>query len=331
MPVARQNGLTTGLAVMSAGVIALSPLVVMPPQPPVDVAAVSTVRTVTADVELVAFADALIAALPEVGQRLVEFAGSTLPQLIQAHVAAGEFAHLGVLALNIALGWPVIDALAPVLGVFESELPPPFGTSDGVVMSVYRLATVLPNLIADLALEVAEVIDGVDTPGGLVPDLIQAVTLRVNNAVEYFQDLIGAFGVVLPIADLVPPEAVPQARQEVATPDVTDPLPAPDEFSLPAATVTVSTSTPDEVEPEATEAPVADDAEETTAPNGATDLSDGNRVEPGDVVDEPSDETDGADVVEEVETETPAEDEVDAPAKTGTETAADEAAEPPEA
>jgi len=309
MHIALRPYMTTGIAIVGASVIAVAPVTVSPPDlPAVEVAAVDAVRSVTADVELTAFVDGLIAAFPEAGQRIVEFVTQTLPASVEGLVAARQFAHVFAFAVEAATMWPTVP-LQPFIDVFETQLPLPLGTPDGAAAQAYNLTFTLLQVLTDVATEVAQVIDGIDHLGDLPADLISIVTARIQSAVTSLQKIIAAFtgatpfsALAAPASDASGPPAMlsPAADQGMgargapdnpnvvaASADSSNPESSPD-----TATVTVDTSVTadidtaedttskgtDESEDESEDASQDSTADDVT-PNGGAGLSDGNQVE----------------------------------------------------
>jgi hypothetical protein len=298
--------LTAGIAMVGASVITVAPLTV--PQPEfaaVEVAAVDAVRSVTADVELTAFVDAFIAAFPEAVQRSVEFVTTTLPAVVESLITSGQFGHLFAIAVEVATQWPTVP-LAPFIDVFQTELPLPFGTSDGVVVQAYDLTFTMIQILTDVATEIAQVIDGMDQPGDLPADLINVVALRIQSAMTSFQKIVTAFTAAISFSALAAPEGPAEARQqtlavaaESGSGSPADPNavpasvnPSSSENSTETLTVTVDTSaaavdTSTDAAATATselQDQSGDESQESNGddvtPNGGTDMSDGNQAEP---------------------------------------------------
>lgn len=302
--------MTTGVAIVGAGVLAVAPVMVAPPMPPVvEVAApAAAIRTVTADLELTALIDALIVAIPEAAVGTAQFLFQTWPNAILADIASGQFAH----AVAIAIVVPAIAyslPLAPIVEAFASELPLPLGTFDGILKQGLFLANSLPSIPVDLILLAAQVLDGSLAPADFPAAAATAVTNRLTTAVESFQKIIAAIGGALPLSVLSvsPQELQPFTIEsdlpaestvtEAFSADVGD---ATQDSPVKTVTLTVdaaaATDDADEVdrapivsvasvaEVEEQRATAADDDESS---NGATDLSDGNQAVPGELSDEP--------------------------------------------
>lgn len=313
---------TTGIAIVGASVIAVAPVTLPPPQSPsVEVVAADVVRSVSADVELTALADvlaafpqaaavavqlvlqavplpaefeSLVAALANAGvpavTETVKLFTETIPTTAQNMIATGKFAHLPVLAIQaVILG--VVTPPAQYLSALVQELPLPFGTPDGLIDESFKLLFQTPTLAGLTILNLlADVFDSGLSPVAALSGMIDAISTAVTSAAESIGKIVAASSGALPFAALQQPEAPDNARTMALAADV----PAADDTSFVApsvnssppddsvGTVAVESSALSSVEEASEDEPERDDV--TT--NGATDLTDGNKAEPGDTVDE---------------------------------------------
>jgi hypothetical protein len=329
--------MTTGIAIAGAGILVAAPVTVLPHGPQaVEVAApVAAVRQVTVDVELTALIDALIVAMPEAVVGTAQFLFETVPGVVLADFAAGRFAHAVAIAILLpAVAYSV--PLAPIVAAFASELPLPLGTFDGVLNQGLYLINSIPSIPVEVILLLAEVIDGNLSPADFPAAALNAITNRLNTAVQSFQQIIAAIGGALPLSTLaVSPQELPPFAVEEAPAESThaenfssNAAAVPPDAPLNTVTLDVETaaagheasaaSGPVESEPESEEQPL-DTADDDETPNGGTDLSDGNLAEPGVTAVDPADgEADGSGMGTEPDTVIAGEDDTEQTATTDT-------------
>jgi hypothetical protein len=298
--------MTTGIAIVGASVIAVAPLTAPPPElRTAEVAAVDAIRSVHSDVELTGLADALIAAVPQAVAATVTLFTSTIPASAQNLIAAGKFAHLPVLAVNaVILG--TMAPVTPFLVALVNELPSPLGTLDGVIAEAWKLVFETPaSTLSNVLVLMAEVIDDGLSPLDAVLGSINNLSIAIAATVESIQTIIGKLGSSAPFKTMAAAEEVDNARVGSAaassTGQLDDPNVVPDSLdsltlkdSTNSSTVTVDTSAlknTDEIKAskptvtEESEPEAADKSHEPAAvdatPNGGTDLSHGNKADPG--------------------------------------------------
>jgi hypothetical protein len=259
--------------------------------------------------EFESFAMALAnAGVPAVTETFKLFT-ETIPQTAQNLIATGQFAHLGVLAWNTAyLG--VLTPVAPFVVAVIDALPMPIGTQNGVISEFLKLGLQTPAVtVATVLSYFAQIIDDGLSPIAALTGSLDAVSTGFTSALESIGKIVAALAGALPIADLAPPETMNQARTLAAAPD----LPAADDTSAiasivnsaprddTASAVAVKSATPTDTE-EASTAPSTTEtepSEDDVTTNGATDLTDGNKAEPGDTVGESAGEGNDAPATEE--------------------------------
>jgi len=243
---------TTGIAIVGASVIAVAPVTVPPPDlPSVEVAAVDTVRSMTADVELTALVD-LIAAVPTVAALFVQQALLTVPlppQLEQFAVnfvlagvpavtetfklwtetvpttalnliASGQFAHLAVLAAN-TFYQGTLTPIAPFLVEMLQAIPLPLGTLDGVLNEVLVLGVQTPFLAGTSVLALlAQAIDDGLSPVAVVTGTLDALITAVTKTVDSIEKIVATLGGgPLPFSAMAAPEGLDEARATAVTAD----------------------------------------------------------------------------------------------------------------
>ncbi|MEO3760413.1 hypothetical protein ABGB19_19290 [Mycobacterium sp. B14F4] len=288
---------TAGIAIVGAGVIAVAPTTVPPPDlPAVEVAAVDAVRTVSAEVALTALPEALLAAAAEAVAGTVTFFLETVPAVVLADIAAGRFGHAAAISIAaIAVGYSL--PWAPLVSALANELPLPLGTFDGVLQQGLFLVNSPPSIPVDLLLLAANVVDGFISPADF-PDLaLAAITTRITAAVESIQKIVAAIGGALPVSalefqTLAVDDELPDASADLSTAELSSQSITSVAFdaSVGTATVTVDTATPEDLDENDAAAPgetgeqedePQEVAGEDESPDGATDLSDGNKAGPG--------------------------------------------------
>lgn len=285
-------------------------------------AAAVVVQLLLQAVPLPAEFESLVMALANAGvpavTETVKLFTETIPTTAQNLIATGKFAHLPVLALQaVILG--VVTPPAQYLSALVQELPMPFGTPDGLIDESFKLLVQTPMLAGLTILNLlADVIDSGLSPVAALSGMIDAISTAVTSAAESIGKIVAAFGGALPFSALEAPQAPDNARAMAATAD----MPAANDTSFiatsldssqqedaaNAVTVTVDASTPTNTEEdtaplasaEAEEEPPEDDL----TPNGATDLTDGNKAEPGSADDESAEEGDDAPAIEDDTTTT---------------------------
>lgn len=295
MSTALRPYLTTGIALVGASVIAIAPVTVPPPELPA--APTAAARTVTADVEFTALLDDLVAAVQQSVTETIKLYTQSLPADAAALVSAGRFAHLAVLAVSTAYLTPLTIIAPFAVGIMQA-LPKPLGTLDGVINEALKVIVQTPAVTGISILSLfASIIDDGLSPFDAFVGSFGYLTQAVTTTVQSLQKIVDLFAGALPIADLAPPPPA-QARQAVpAESDVTNDVAAA-AFSSDADARTVTIAVDDEpaAEPAAPPTDVDDDVSQVdepedgtdeTTPNGGTDLSDGNQVEPGEVGDDP--------------------------------------------
>ncbi|MCT7659721.1 hypothetical protein [Mycobacterium deserti] len=293
--------MTTGIALVGASVIALTPVTAPPPHmPAVEVAAPATaMRAVTADVQLTALLDDLVAAVQQSITETIKLYTQTLPDTAADLVSAGRFAHLAVLAVNTAYLTP-LTIIAPFAVGLMQAIPKPLGTMDGVINEALKMIIQTPAVTGVSILSLfASIIDDGLSPFDAVVGAFGYLTEAVTKTVESLQKIATTLGGALPIADLAPPPAI-QARQQAPALATEIPAVLDDSNVVPASlnssngegaieplTATVAADSED------TEANGLSEAEDETAdesqedvddgltPNGGTDMSDGNQAERG--------------------------------------------------
>lgn len=242
----------------------------------------------------------------------------TLPATAQNLIATGKFAHLGVLVWNTAyLG--TLTPVAPFVVAVIDALPMPIGTQNGLISEFLKLGLQIPAATGSTVLSYfAQIIDDGLSPLAALSGAFDAVSTGITSALESIGKIVAALSGALPIADLAPPQAPDNARAMAATADLP---PANDtsfiatsldssqqEDAANAVTVTVDASTPTSTQEDA--APLAsaeaeeEPPEDDLTPNGATDLTDGNKAEPGSAHDESAEEGNDAPTIEDDTTAT---------------------------
>lgn len=271
----------------------------------------------TADVELTALLDALIAAGPAAVGSMVQLYTYSLPTAFQNLVQSGKFARLVVLAASAA-ALTVVTPIAPFAAAFVDELPLPLGTSEGLVNQAFKLAYGIPveTGLAILKL-VADIFDNGLSPADMLTGAIGHLTDAVADTIESLGKIVAAFAGALPILALKAPADVVEEPQ-LSLSAAGEPVALAEANVVPASvtsssaegptdvvTVTVDASeseTSEEaevVEPADPEVPEGESDEESHAitddltPNGGTDLSDGNPAQPAATDDESAHVGDG--------------------------------------
>jgi hypothetical protein len=291
--------MTTGIAIVGASVIAVAPIAVPPPDmSTVEVAAVDTARTVSADVELTALLDALIAAVPQAAEVTAQFFLQNLPAGVTAALAEGRFARVLTIAAVVPAAALTVP-LAPFITAFANELPLPLGTLDGVIRHGFLFANAVPSIFIDVLSLAADVVDGVLSPADFPDAALGAITTRVSMAIESFQKIVAAIGGTLPLngfqlQTLAVEDESPDVPFEPETTEFSSQSVSSASLSSPADTVTVTVDPQALGDPEHNEdgtpagSPTEDDqssdesqAEDNETANGGTDLTGGNRAEPG--------------------------------------------------
>lgn len=305
---------TTGIAIVGASIIVAAPVTVPPPDlPAVEVAAVDSVRSVTADVELTGLTDALTAALGQAVTSTIDWYTFQIPSRFLGHIAAGEFAHLPLLIAGI----PAVSALTPItpfLQALMQELPMPIGTVDGLISQAAVLAIEVglatPLGIGNL---VANVFDSGMSPAVALSSSIGLINQAIALSIDAVGKIVAALSGALPIAALAVQEA-PNEVQMLTAPGESTPVDDPNvvppsvnssdlQAHVETVTLTVDSPAPDDADStEAGESKTSPGDGET--PNGATDLSDGNKAEPGDTGAEQTGEDDNGTQVGNETTET---------------------------
>jgi hypothetical protein len=267
MHIALRPYMTTGIAIVGAGIIAVAPVTVPPPNmPTVKVAAVNAARSITADVELTASWVDILAAVPEAAGLILQVAlqpvplpaelealaialvkaggpaitetvklfTETLPTEAQNLIATGQFAHLAVLAANtVYLG--TLTPIAPFAVAVMEALPLPIGQKGGVIDELLVLGIQTPFLAGVTILSLAaDVIDNGLSPVDALAGSIGAVYTAVTASVASVNKIVSTLTKTLPIADLAPPEVMEQARATVAE------LPAPNDTNVVASSLNSS-------------------------------------------------------------------------------------------
>lgn len=229
----------------------------------------------------------------------------TLPATAQTLIATGQFAHLGVLVWNtVYLG--TLTPVAPFVVAVMDALPMPIGTQNGVLNEFLKLGLQIPAAAGSTVLSYfAQIIDDGLSPLAALSGAFDAISTGVASALESIGKIVAALAGALPIAALAPPETMGQARAMAAPTD----MPAANDTSFVASSVNSSlqedaakavTVTVDANSAEETAAPPAnteveeESSEDDVTANGATDLTDGNKAEPGTALDESAEEGDGA-------------------------------------
>jgi hypothetical protein len=248
----------------------------------------------------IALANAGVPAVTETFKLFTE----TLPATAQNLIATGQFAHLGVLAWNtVYLG--TLTPVAPFVVAVIDALPMPIGTQNGVLSEFLKLGLQIPAATGSTVLSYfAQIIDAGLSPLAALSGAFDAISTGVTSALESIGKIVAALAGALPIADLAPPETMDQARTATVVQD----LPAANDTSFVASTVntslqedaakavtvTVDASTTTSIEetttPLATTGVEAEPSEDDVTANGATDLTDGNKAEPGTTLDETAEE-----------------------------------------
>ena len=250
--------------------------------------------------EFEAFAMALAnAGVPAVTETFKLFA-ETIPTTAQNLIATGQFAHLGVLVWNTAyLG--LLTPVAPFVVAVIDALPMPIGTQNGVISEFLKLGLQIPAVTVSTVLSYfAQIVDDGLSPIAALSGSLDALSTGVTSALESIGKIVAALAGALPIADLAPPETMDQARTLATAPDVPDAtdtsfLAATVNSSLEdtAGTAAVDSSAPASTEEASTTSPNTeskDESEDGVTVNGATDLTDGNKAEPGDTLDDSAEE-----------------------------------------
>jgi hypothetical protein len=197
--------------------------------------------------------------------------------------------------------------VAPFVVAVIDALPMPIGTQNGVISEFLKLGLQTPAVTVSTVLSYfAQIIDDGLSPLAALAGALDAVSTGITSALESIGKIVGALAGALPIADLAPPETMDQARATTVAQD----LPAANDTSFVASTVysslpedaakavtmTVEASTATSIEetttPLATTEVEAEPSEDDVTANGATDLTDGNKAEPGTTLDETTDEVD---------------------------------------
>jgi hypothetical protein len=292
MQTALRPYVTTGIAIVGASIIAAAPVTVPPPDlPAVEVVAVRSMRSVTADVELMGLADALTAALGQAVTSTIDWYTFQIPSRFLGHIAAGEFAHLPLLIAGIP-AVSVWTPIAPFLQALMQELPMPIGTVDGMINQAAVLAIEVglatPLGIGNL---IANVFDSGMSPTVALSSSIGLINQAIALSIDAVGKIVAALSGALPIAALAVQE-VPNEVQMLTAPEENEPVDDPNvvphsvnssDFQAHAETMTLTVDSHARDDADSTEA----DESKTSAgdgetPNGATDLSDGNKAEPGD-------------------------------------------------
>ncbi|SEH53602.1 hypothetical protein SAMN04489835_1125 [Mycolicibacterium rutilum] len=206
-----------------------------------------------------------------------------LPAAALSLVAAGKFAHLAVLAANTVYTG-TLTPIAPFAVAVMNALPLPFGTTSGVINEFLKLAINTPFVAGTTVLSLfAQVIDDGLSPVAALTGVIDAVSVAVASALESIEKIAGALGGALPFSALAAPPDQPEARVSVAVDNAGSDSAS---SSLPPAARTVTLTT-NSASPEADSIEAQPDGGEPEASvdgavsgNGATDLTDGNKVEP---------------------------------------------------
>jgi hypothetical protein len=297
--------MTTGIAIVGASVIAVAPVTVPPPElPSVKVAAVDTVRSVTADVQLTlsagdlgALANALVNAIGPAVSETVKLYTQTIPTSAVGLIATGKFAHLPVLVANsVFLG--AVTPVAPFLVALRDNLPLPIGTDDGLINEGYKLFVNTPVTAGLTILSlVADVFDSGLSPYNAFVSTLNTLSTAIPSAVESLGKIVAALtGGALPFSALAAKASVQNARTVAAavegkSPEGPDVVPAsvnPSGAGHATDTVTVALDSPTpadtstavgESEGKSDQPQHANKDDETA--NGGTDLSDGNQAKPG--------------------------------------------------
>ena len=248
----------------------------------------------------IALANAGVPAVTETFKLFTE----TIPATAQNLIATGQFAHLGVLAWNaVYLG--VLTPVAPFVVAVIDALPMPIGTQNGVLNEFLKLGLQTPAVTVSTVLSYfAQIIDDGLSPLAALTGALDAVSTGITSVLESIGKIVAAFGGALPFADLAPPEALDQARATTVAAD----MPAVNDTSFVASsvnsslqedtanavTVTVDASTSSSTEETATSMAntevEAEPSDDDVTVNGATDLTDGNKAEPGTTLDETAEE-----------------------------------------
>jgi hypothetical protein len=248
----------------------------------------------------IALANAGVPAVTETFKLFTE----TLPATAQNLIATGQFAHLGVLAWNtVYLG--TLTPVAPFVVAVIDALPMPIGTQNGVLSEFLKLGLQTPAVTVSTVLSYfAQIIDDGLSPLAALTGAFDAISTGVTSALESIGKIVAALAGALPIADLAPPETMDQARAATVAQD----LPAANDTSFVASsvnsslqedtanavTVTVDASTSSGTEETATSLATteveAEPPEDDVTANGVTDLTDGNKAEPGTTLDETAEE-----------------------------------------
>ena len=321
--------LTTGVALVGAGVIAVAPLP-LPSDAVVDVAPPVAPRAVTADVALTGLVDELFTAVQLSVTETVKLYTESLPATLAGLVAQGRFAHIAVLAVNTAYLTP-LTIIAPFAVAALNQIPFPFGTTAGVINEALKVVIQTPALTAVSIMSLfASIIDDGLSPFDAIVGSIGVFTNAVSSVLESIEKIGSMLVGALPIADLAPLQEMSQPRQQAMAVETTafddadvvavevDPPavegPAGATTAAPTSLTVEAEDPPGEDRAAVTEADdeaqVPDEAEEDAAgpaetPNGGTDLSDGNLAEPGTSADEPAiAATGGAVAQEDVPTDT---------------------------
>jgi hypothetical protein len=172
------------------------------------------------------------------------------------------------------------------------ELPMPIGTVDGMINQAAVLAIEVglatPLGIGNL---IANVFDSGMSPTVALSSSIGLINQAIALSIDAVGKIVAALSGALPIAALAVQE-VPNEVQMLTAPEENEPVDDPNvvphsvnssDFQAHAETITLTVDSHARDDADSTEA----DESKTSAgdgetPNGATDLSDGNKAEPGD-------------------------------------------------
>jgi len=259
--------------------------------------------------ELKSLAIALVKAGGPAVTETVKLFTETLPASAQSLIAAGKFAHLVPLAAN-AVYAGTLTPIAPFAFALLQALPLPIGTQGGALNEFLKLTIQTPFVTATTVLTLlAEVIDDGLSPAAAFLGTIDAISIAVTSAVESIGKILATLGGALPLSVMAAPEGLDEAlttaadmppvnAANVLTSSVSSYM---QEGAVDTITVTVdpvasqnSEDTPPvdagSDDQSAGEDQAGDESQDSAGdnetPNGATDLSDGNMVQPGTTNDE---------------------------------------------
>lgn len=209
-------GLTTGVALVSVGAIAIAPITITPPRlAATQVVTCTDVAAQAVAVELAGFSEDMSLALSQTWNFYPVLLEALAPLLMINALINKQLASLVPITAYIAT-YAVTGPIEILAGPFVKNLPLPLGTNDGVIYNAVELVKAAPTLLVSLLQAPAGVLDRKLTLQEAVDAATNAIATAFTSSTEALQKIAEALGGVVPVAEPVVVTALPAAEADTA-------------------------------------------------------------------------------------------------------------------